>query len=40
MAKKNSGGHSWLFPAVLGVAVGYMLSPMIARFSPIKPLHG
>lgn len=38
MAKNGKGGHGWLIPAVVGIAVGYLASPMIARFSPIKPM--
>lgn len=30
---------SWLASAAVGIAAGYLLSPMIARFLPIKPLH-
>ena len=40
MAKKSGGGgvHGTLFVGLLGLAVGYLASPLIARYSPIKPL--
>lgn len=40
MAKKSGGGgHGGLVIGLIGLAAGYLLSPMIARFSPIKPFH-
>lgn len=39
MAKKSGGkGHGWLVPAVIGLAVGFFASPMIARFTHIQPM--
>lgn len=31
--------NSWLIPAAVGVGIGYLLSPMIGRFLPIKPFQ-
>lgn len=29
----------WLVPAIAGLAIGYLASPMLGRFLPIKPFQ-